>query len=286
MNQLLIKTFLDVLETRNFNRTADRLNITQSTVSARIRQLEEELGARLFERGRGGAEPTISGIRFETHCHSMLNLWGHAKRDVEQGGNKLSRRLYISAQYSLIRSFFLDWIDDLQETVPDLALHIEINFSYQIQRDVLSGVCDIGLLFAPQYLPDLIVSEVGSDDYIMVSTTAEYLKDVRIEDYIKVAYTEYFSRHHDENLSHLSYPALSAGNDDFAVEQLKRRGGTLYLPSFVMKSIAGTIPNLKVVKDAPVIPQPLYSMVHIRKRNDPHVVAALKELKSFTDARS
>ncbi|WP_085124618.1 helix-turn-helix domain-containing protein [Tistlia consotensis] len=47
-----IRTFLEVVATGNFRKAAENLNVTQSTVSARIRALESELGRALFERGR------------------------------------------------------------------------------------------------------------------------------------------------------------------------------------------------------------------------------------------
>ena len=50
----LLETFLDLCETRSFNRTAERLGVTQSTVSARVMSLEGALGARLFDRSRAG----------------------------------------------------------------------------------------------------------------------------------------------------------------------------------------------------------------------------------------
>jgi DNA-binding transcriptional LysR family regulator len=63
MNLDLLDTFFDLLETRNFNRTAERLGTTQSTVSMRVRALETAVGAKLFQRGRAGATPTASGTR-------------------------------------------------------------------------------------------------------------------------------------------------------------------------------------------------------------------------------
>src|SRR5690625_285962 len=154
MNIPLLITFLDVMETGNFKRTAERLDIMQSTVSARIRQLEETLGTRLFERGRGGAEPTPAGRRFEGHCRALLTLWGHARRDVLSSTAARKRHLHISCQYSLIRAYLLGWIDRLRSEDDDLDLHVEINFSAQIQRDILAGETDIGIMFAPQLTPD------------------------------------------------------------------------------------------------------------------------------------
>ncbi|MET1412179.1 LysR family transcriptional regulator [Roseibium sp. HPY-6] len=281
MNQLLLITFLDVLETRNFNKTADRLNITQSTVSARIRQLENQLGARLFERGRGGAEPTVAGRRFEEHSRAFLALWGHARRDVREGAGADGRRLRIACQHQLARFFLLDWIEALQTNDPELKLHVEIDFSGQIQRDVLTGQADIGILFTPQIVPDLIISELNTIDYTMVSTKAERLEDVSANDYVRVAYTAFFERTHDELLPDLTHPMLSIGSEDLALHLLRRKGGTLYLPSFLTAPDKSGVADLHPVNGAPTIPQQVYSAVHTRRRHMPVVNSALKSLETF-----
>jgi DNA-binding transcriptional LysR family regulator len=58
MNLTQIRYFLAVVETGNFTRAAERVNVTQPTLSAGIQRLEEALGAPLLERGRGAAQPT------------------------------------------------------------------------------------------------------------------------------------------------------------------------------------------------------------------------------------
>ena len=78
----LVDTFLDLLETRSFHRTAERLGLTQSTVSARVQALERELGARLFTRSRAGTDLTPEGRRFEPHARSLRHAWGEARRSV------------------------------------------------------------------------------------------------------------------------------------------------------------------------------------------------------------
>lgn len=282
MNVPLIVTFLDVLETGNFKRTAERMNIMQSTVSARIRQLEELVGARLFERGRGGAEPTPAGRRFEGHCRAFLALWGHARRDVISGGTASNLRLHVSCQYSLVRAYLLDWIDRLRSR-DGLNLHVEINFSSQIQRDVLSGETDIGVMFAPQLTPDIRISELGAAEFVMVSTDHSALEDVDIKRYIRVVYTSAFERAHDDALPKFAFPSLVIGSDDLAIELLARHGGTLYLPWFAFQSALAKVPSLQLVQDAPVIPQPVFSAVHMRRRSDPLVVSALKLLKEVIE---
>lgn len=286
MNRQLLLTYMDVLETRNFNRTAERLNVTQSTVSARIRQLEDELGTRLFERGRGGADPTAAGRRFETHCRSLLAAWSLAKRDVSTGGGLSRPQLRVSVQFSLAQSVLVDWAKQIRAQVPKLDLYLEANFSQQIQRDVLTGETDIGIVYAPQQYPDVHVAEFGSENYVMLSTDCDWFLEVNWTRYIKVAYTSYFERQHDELFPNLVHVQTVVGSDDLAAGFLKSGGGTAYLPSLSVPALLDTIPGLQLVEGAPVIPQPLYSIVHSRKRHDPLAAQAIALFQKLIQARS
>ena len=69
-----IRTFIEVAATGNFNRAAENLNITQSTVSARIRTHEDRLGRKLFTRDHSGAQRTPSGERFQNYANRLLCL--------------------------------------------------------------------------------------------------------------------------------------------------------------------------------------------------------------------
>ena len=60
----LLKTFLELSRTRHFGRAAENLFISQSAVSARIRQLEDSIGAPLFTRDRNNIQLTSAGERF------------------------------------------------------------------------------------------------------------------------------------------------------------------------------------------------------------------------------
>lgn len=281
MNAQLLLTFLDVLETRNFNRTSERLNITQSSVSARIRQLEHELGARLFERGRGGADPTPAGRRFEAQCQSILAIWGQAIQDAAIGAN-YEGALRISVQHSLFRSLLVPWAKDLRFTMPSAILHFELDYSIQILRDISAGSIDLGIVYAPQYLPDLSVENIGAERYVMISTRTSRLDDVRPDEYIRAGYTLGFDKQHDALLPHLTRPPLSAGCEDLAVGLLTLFGGSVYVARFVAEAIIEDRSDIMLVKDAPPIFQPIFSVVHFRKRNVPNVQRALSLLKTKT----
>lgn len=61
---------------------ARRMNVTQTAVSARIRQFEAATGKVLFSRGAGGTSLTDFGAQFKPHAQQMLSLWSFASQDL------------------------------------------------------------------------------------------------------------------------------------------------------------------------------------------------------------
>src|SRR5665811_288241 len=78
----LARTFLEIVSTGNFIRAADRLNVGQTTVSARIRTLEQLLGRPLFVRNKGGASLTPAGEQFLRYAPTFVQLWQRTRQQV------------------------------------------------------------------------------------------------------------------------------------------------------------------------------------------------------------
>ena len=100
MNLDNIRTFLEVTATGNFHRAAESLNVTQSTVSARIKSLEDYFGLPLFRRNRTGVELTGAGQRFRRYALNLHQSWRQAYQSVTlpEGYRDV---LALSAQVSL-----------------------------------------------------------------------------------------------------------------------------------------------------------------------------------------
>src|SRR5262245_66354900 len=88
MDIALARTFLMVAETGSFIDAARKMNVTQSTVSARIKVLEEQFGRSLFERSRNGATLTAAGEQFKKHALALVRIWQHAKIEVGLSGQR------------------------------------------------------------------------------------------------------------------------------------------------------------------------------------------------------
>lgn len=274
----LVETFLDLTKTLNFNLTADRLNVSQSTVSSRIRVLEDQMGASLFTRGRSGAKLTPAGERFQAHAHELYNAWARAMRDVGDAEG-FEASLYISAQLSLVSSVFYNLIEAFDERMPKLFLKLEADYSEQIMRDLSAGEIDIGILFSPTWSPDIYIEPLSSFSFRMVSTESSDLAEIGQEGYIYASYSALFERFHRDLLPGLTQGAMIVGYEGLSIELLKRRGGSAYLPEHLIPPLQQEIPTLLHVQDAPVIQQPLYVAAHVRRRHRQLVAAGLKVVR-------
>jgi DNA-binding transcriptional LysR family regulator len=74
MDIQLARTFLEIVSTRSFVRAAQRLHVTQTAVSARVKALEDLLGRRLFVRGKSGASLTAAGEQFLRHASTLVQV--------------------------------------------------------------------------------------------------------------------------------------------------------------------------------------------------------------------
>ncbi|VTO16313.1 transcriptional regulator HdfR [Klebsiella variicola] len=83
MDTELLKTFLEVSRTRHFGRAAEALYLTQSAVSFRIRQLENQLGVNLFTRHRNNIRLTTAGEKLLPYAETLMNTWqARARRSL------------------------------------------------------------------------------------------------------------------------------------------------------------------------------------------------------------
>ena len=260
-----IDTFLDLCETRSFHQTAERLGVTQSTVSARIKALEGALGARLFTRSRSGTALTTQGLRFEPHARSLRHSWltaRNATRDVALGGVTMR----IGLQHDLVGSDIRELIESLRQSFPDTAFFLEADYSIQMCNDLVSGAQDIAVLFSPQLLPDLIFEPLGEIRYVMVSSETRTVSDIHPDRYILGNYSPVFAQSHSAHFPDLSNVSLSIGQNPGMVSLLTSLSGSAYVrESSAAELVAGGA--FHRVKDAPVILQPLFVGLNTRNRH-------------------
>lgn len=260
-----IDTFLDLVDTRSFNKTAERLGLTQSTVSARVNALETQLGKKLFSRSRAGTDLTAAGIAFQPHARGLRHSWSEAIRVTRATGN-VDISIRIGLQIDLATTHIGDWVAHFQTLFPRAEFYIELDYSTQMCSDLLAGNLDFAVMYTPKFMPDLHFETVGRVNMCMISTQAQVLQDVPSDTYIGARYAPAFDRQHQQHLPHLSNTRLSCGQNTAVADILTSMGGTAY----VLEETATQLINrgqAQKVLDAPILYQDIFAAFHIRHRH-------------------
>lgn len=260
----LLDTFLDLVETRSFHRTADRMSVTQSTVSARVLSLETALNTKLFSRSRAGTDLTTEGLRFEAHARTLRREWNEARRAVESSGEAaLTMRLGI--QNDLVDAYIGDLITDFQQFFPQTAFYIEPDYSSQMCRDLVLGAQDLAILFTPKPHPDLHFVSLGDLPYQLISSDCKTRAEIKLDSYIQGQFSPAFEHAHRAALPELIGAPLTVGQSSAIVALMEKRGGTGFVRSDKAALMIET-GQFHAVEDVAPIGQPLYFAMHQRNR--------------------
>lgn len=277
MDIQLLDTFTDLMETKSFNQTAERMGITQSTVSHRIRSLETMLGKRLFNRSRAGTHPTIAGNRFLEHARALNLEWREAVRHVSTA-RAFDRVIRLGMHHDIASGFAGSATQQLREQFSQTSFFLGVDFSAQIAADLLAGNLDFGLILTPHYSPDLHIMPLGELQYKMVSNAAFNLDRVSAEHYVFPEVSPVFTQTHKQLLSELTDTPLSCGPSAAIATLLQSISATSYLPENATTNSDATTGRLHLVEDAPEISQPVYAAVHVRNR---HVHIHMQMMDAF-----
>src|SRR3546814_1116249 len=104
---------------------AERLHVTQSTVSARIHTLEDQLGCTLFVRNKAGTTLTPAGRQFQRHASTLVRTVEQARHDVGIPRG-FRAALTVGGRFGLWEQFLLRWLPLMRESAPDISVRAEI----------------------------------------------------------------------------------------------------------------------------------------------------------------
>ncbi len=260
MDTDLLRTFLEVNETRHFGKAATNLYLTQSAVSFRIRQLEIQLGTPVFTRKRGDLRLTSAGERFVPYAKTILQMWVQARQDVSLTG-KYQQLLSIGAS-----NFIWDldikqiYIDGIQNAQPLWALRADTLHCQQFTHVLMDKQNDVILTTELPKLADIHYQKLMSFDLILVSNVDE----LSIEECINIPFVflDWGGRLAvaQTQIKPLQRtPIYQPHSISSAIRYLQVKGGVGYLPlNFAASAIdSGT---LYKVEDAPVISAEVFAV--------------------------
>lgn len=230
----LAQTFLEIAAAGSFVAAAERLNLTQTAISARIRRLEEQVGRRLFVRHRGGARLTDAGGLFRPHALALVQGWERARREMALPAGSTDLVL-VGGQFSLWNPLMSDLLVWTRQQFPQLAIRIDIDAAERLLDRVGSGTLDIAVLYSPPPRPDLVVELVLEEKLVLV--TASPSGEVRPETYVYIDWGSPFAESHEAAFPELHKAAVSVSLGQLALAHVLFVGGSGYFRSAIARPL-------------------------------------------------
>ena len=270
------RTFLAIAANGSFLEAARQLHLTQSTVSARIQRLEEELDTRLFIRNRSGASLTQAGKRFMDYAKRLVLTAEQARHEIGLP-SRYRATIRIGGRIALWEGFLPQWVGSMRNAAPDIAIRSEIGFEEDLMRNLIDGTLDIGLMYSPTHSAGLIVEQLFDETLILVSTRPD--EHAPGDDYIYIEWGPGFYNQHAQSYPELERPQQIANIGWLGIQLLLTNGGSCFLPARMAAPFidAG---HLYRVAGSPEYIHPAY-VVYPRNTDNPVIEQALKLLRDL-----
>lgn len=275
----LARTFVEIVSTGSFIKAADRLHVAQTTVSARVRLLEQQLGRPLFVRNKGGAVLTPAGEQFLRFAPKFLQLWQRARQQVAVPEGH-SAVLTVGSEVSLWQPLLLEWVRTMRRSHPDIALRVHVDVPQDLTAHVAAGLVDIAIMYATQHRPGLEVDLLMEEELVLVTTdlSAYHANDPR---YVHVEWGPDFALHHGVSFPDVT-PSLVANLGPLALGYVLLEGGSGY---FRMHAVQPHLEagELHLVPGAPHFSFPVYAL-HSATADPATLATALAVLRAVSTA--
>ncbi|TXS90720.1 LysR family transcriptional regulator [Parahaliea maris] len=260
MDTELLRTFLEVRNTRHFGRAAENLCITQAAVSARIKQLEESLGAALFTRSRNNIQLSAEGERLVPHAETVLLALARARHEVQLGDTE-QRQVRMGVRSGLWGGALQSKFSSLRESDAELCVNLASLEPGEALRKLLDRSLDCALLCEPPGMPELENITVGEFSLRLYGSAGRLsLRKAIDAAYVYLDWGGGFARFHARHFGDQALPRLQTNLDSLALACVLAEGGACYLPASRRQELAQQ--GLNPVRGAPVYTRQLSLVYH------------------------
>ncbi|AZV41316.1 LysR family transcriptional regulator [Peribacillus asahii] len=165
-----LKTFVTLVEVKNFTKTAETLRMSQPSVSLHIKNLEKEFQTKLFLRSPKLLKITPTGEILYDRAKQIITIYEQTKQDILEQHNSIKGELKIGASFTIGEYILPSLLFDLQKNYPELELHVVIGNTREIIQSVRLYQVDIGLIEGQTNEKELSVHAFMQDELFIVSS--------------------------------------------------------------------------------------------------------------------
>ena len=175
-----IRTFVSIAQLGGFTRAAGRLNRSQPAISRRIGLIEQELGAPLLERVRGGVKLTEAGRAFLPFAEAVLAAIEDGREAVRATVNEQQGAVSLALVGTLADTHIVDVLRQFARRSKSVNLDLQTASSTEVSDLVRRGEATLGLRYFDNAHPDLVSRVVGAEALLVICSADHPLAGRRI----------------------------------------------------------------------------------------------------------
>ena len=254
-----LRTFMEVNRCRHFGQAAQNLCVSQSTVSARIKLLEDRVGVSLFVRQRNNIQLTAAGEKLLRYAESIVTTWIRARQEIGVEDENMIP-FVVGAMPSLWDAVLGNWMSFIYASMPDVIINAEVHDPEVLSRRVLDSTMDMAFVFDNPQLLDFECEEVLIMPLVMVSSENKLSSIEAVKNnYILVDWGTSFAISHARHFPDLPPPRMHVMLGRIALDYILANGGTAYMAEPMVTDLIAA-GRLYMVNDAPVIKRSVYAI--------------------------
>lgn len=240
-----INTFLKIAELHSFSKAAEAIGYSQSTVTAQIHVLEEELGVSLFDRFNKTVRLTPQGEEFVSYAQSLIRTSEEAIKCIKKEAH-ISGPLHIGMATSICTTFFPQILELYHARYPEVQLHVDTNSTDRLFQKLHHNEVDFVYTYDHRvFRKDQVIVLEHEEPVYFVAHPSHHLcdKEVSLSDIAaeKLLLTEggmSYREHLDQLMAQHSIilqPILEMSQAKMLKELVIAGTGISFLPAYVIR---------------------------------------------------
>jgi LysR family transcriptional regulator, cell division regulator len=159
-----LQYFIEVANTLNVSRAAERLGVSQPALSLAIQRLEGNFGVPLLIRSKSGVQLTKNGQKLLGQARALMMEWEKIRSEALQDESQISGRYTLGCHVSVALYSLPSFLPALVRDNARLEIKLVHDLSRKITEDVISFKVDFGIVVNPTPHPDLVIRTLGKDE--------------------------------------------------------------------------------------------------------------------------
>ena len=142
----ILRYFLEIAREGNMTKAAERLHVSQPTLSKQMKELERELGRKLFIRSNYSVRLSDEGMLLRKRAEDILDMVDKTEEEFRSLSDIAGGDIYIGCAESYLMKYFARAVQRLRESYPDIRYHFISGGTEQVTERLDKGLLDFAVI--------------------------------------------------------------------------------------------------------------------------------------------